>query len=146
MLTFKNHLSSSRVVEPYEHKTEAKKTNKKLVTKLKCKKCVRRGKVEKCLGKNVDKQFEHIETRLGKQNSPEHISAKRCEGKKEKFSKVYLQKKITTESVGQLLHRAGDLMIKDIEKAEVINAYLTSLLSRAAIRNTRSVWSMQDSA
>lgn len=62
--------------------------------------------------------------------------------KKKSFQKFIHSRKKTTENVGLLLNRAGDLMVKDTEKAEVINAYLISLLSRAAIRNTRSVWSM----
>lgn len=62
-------------------------------------------------------------------------------GNKKSFQKFISSKKKTVENVGLLVNRA-DLMEKDTEKAEEINAYLTSLLSRAVIRNSRNVWNM----
>lgn len=61
-------------------------------------------------------------------------------GNKKSSQKFISSKKTTVENVGLLLDRAEHLMIEDTEKAEVMNGYLTSFLSRAATRNPRNVW------
>lgn len=112
------------------------------MTKLRRKhRCTRGGKGEKCPRKNIDKHFEHTETQEGKTHLKINL-LRDVKGNKQSFQKFIHSKKKTMENFGLLLNRAGHLMIKEADKDGVINAYLTSLLSKAAIRNPRSVWSM----
>ena len=75
---------------------------------------------------------KHAGMRQGRLRSTWNKSARDVRNNKKGFFKYIISKWKTRDNVGPLLNEAGVLVTEDAEKAELLNAFFTSVFSTKA--------------